>query len=239
MSFPKVVVAGLALVAAQAQAGLLNFGDVVQVGNQSGSVFTPSPVAGDANGWYLNTGIVVGSSSRSVYAGQYVMDYSHDLSAGATTWQQFYSFCLEPDVNLQSFSNPYTVTGLSAAGYDADAISELWGRYYGSINNDLSAAAFQIALWELAFESASSTSLSAGAFRLSSTAGAYSLASSWLASLDGTGPRAYNLAVLVDNQGDKYDRQDLIVQIPVPVPATVALFGLGLVGLAASRRSRR
>ncbi|HEX4910679.1 MAG TPA: hypothetical protein VFV64_07955, partial [Permianibacter sp.] len=88
MSFKKVVVAGLALVAAQAQADLLNFGDVVQVGNQSGSVFTPSPVAGDANGWYQSTGIVVGNSSRSVYAGQYVMDYSHDLSAGATAWQQ-------------------------------------------------------------------------------------------------------------------------------------------------------
>lgn len=237
LSQTKWFCASLALLAAsQAQSNLLNIGDVVQVGNQSGSVFTPSPFAGDSNGWYQSANIVVGSTTRGVQAGQYVMDYSYELGAGASSWQQFYSFCLEPDVNLTSFSNPYSVMSLDAAGYNASAISELWGRYYGAVNNDLSAAAFQIALWELAFENVGSPSLTAGTFRLSSTSGAYSLASSWLSSLDGTGPHAYNLAVLVDNPNDAYNRQDLIVQ--VPLPATLLLFGVGAAGLMLNSRRR-
>lgn len=43
-------------------------------------------------------------------------------------WDQFLSFCLEPNVYLTPFSNPYRVDTLAGAGYQQpnDPIDELW-----------------------------------------------------------------------------------------------------------------
>ncbi len=235
MKFQKLAGALLlAAVAAPAVADVIQLGDVVQIADREGGVFTPTPVPGNANGLYTAVSFTVAGTSRSANAGLYVLDFSHDLSAGSTSWSQFLSFCLEPDVNLTGFSNPYTAMSLSAAGYNSQAVAELWGRYRDDVVNDVTAAAFQIALWELGYDGGSKN-LAAGAFVVNNPASTpYALAAGWLASLDGTGPKAHNLAVLVDNQRDRYDRQDLIVEIPVP--ATALLMGAGLIGFGLRRR---
>lgn len=218
----------------------LTIGDQVQVGNQAGGPFTPSP----DNGLFAGvTFSLNGGSGTSASAGVFVLDYRHVAPTATATWTEFLSFCLQPNVYLTSFSNPYTVQSVGGAGsLYADPngyISELWALYRGSIVDDTTAAAFQVALWELAYGS-TDLLLASGDFMLTSYGSVYNTAQLWLDSLTGEGPRAEGLVVLVDNPNDAYDRQDLITQVSVPEPATLGLMGLGLLGIGfAGRRKRR
>ena len=234
----KLITASLAIGAASiAGAGPLTIGEQVYVENKAGDAFTPSSVSGDSNGLYSSVSFQLnGSGGVSTSAGLFVLDYSRN---NATDWTQFLTFCLEPDVFLTPFSNPYAVNAVGSAGsplYPAGLISELWGRYRGAVVNDVAAAAFQVSLWELAYGT-TDLNLSTGAFRLTSGGAVGTLASTWLSSLNGSGPMASGLVVLVNNQR-MADRQDLITQ-NVPEPTTLALFGLGLLGFGISRRRKQ
>ena len=145
----STLAAGLLLLGAgAAQATPIGNGDLVEVRNRAGNAFTPTPVAGDSNGlWKGLTFRLDEKRNYRVAAGMFVLDYR--TQGGA--WNEFYSFCLEPDVYLMPFSNPYSVSTLPVSGYNG-AIAELWGRHRAAVTNDLAAAAFQVAIWELSYD---------------------------------------------------------------------------------------
>ncbi len=225
-----------ATISTTAHAGIV-VGAQYEVADRNGNVFTPNADSGlyAAVGFTLNAGTAQ-QRGVSAHAGVFSLDYrAHGTSAA---WQSFMSFCLQPEVYLTPFQNPYTARAPGDAGYDLARISELWGTYYSGVDSDVEAAAFQVALWELSYGDRD-RNLSTGSFRLNDAGGAIgTLAQGWLNAIEANnGPTANNLVVLVDTRGSNgSDRQDLLTH-NVPEPSTLALLGVGL--FAAGLRRRR
>jgi hypothetical protein len=181
----------------------------------------------------LNQSVVVtvDSVNKTVRAG--VFDLNATTVPGGS-YVRLLAFCLQPDVQLSPYDNPYTAVDLDGAGVALDplGISKLWAEYRDDVVSGVTAAAFQLAVWELAYDG--DTDLTDGEFRAAGAAGsAAATAQGWLSSLANLTKKAPNLFVLQDNQGG-YDRQDLLIQ--TPIPGTLGLVGLGLLGLGALRR---
>lgn len=159
------------------------------------------------------------------------------LDGGAS----FETYCVDLYQHI-SFGDPpyteYTPPGTSHVFADSRAYTDL-GRLYataGLVNNAISEAAFQIAVWEIAYETTS------GAYDLASgsatftggsadSSGALTLASSWLAHLtSGSFP---GIQVI-----ESRDHQD-VIYAPVPEPETYAMFLAGLAAMTFVARRRK
>jgi hypothetical protein len=182
------------------------------------------------------------TASGSGYAGGFVTS----LNGGPS----FTSYCVDLFEYI-SFGNTYsnyTLVDGSAHAFtntraDAD-IGKLFA-LHPTITNELNEAAFQIAVWELSYETATTYDVSTGNAKFSggtaASSGALALANSWLAGL-----KSIKVGVDIDvlesfTTRTATGRQDVVFAPPVPEPSTYVLMAAGLLsmGFVARRRSRR
>jgi hypothetical protein len=154
----------------------------------------------------------------------------------------FVSYCVDlyQHITFGTLYPEYTAPGTSHVfSNTARAYGDL-GRLYsiaGTVDTSVEEAAFQIAAWEIAYETdAGAYSLGAGSARFSggtaNSSGALTLASTWLAGL-GAGS-AVGINVI-----ESREHQDVIFA-PVPEPSALALMLAGLAATAGfARRTQR
>ena len=168
------------------------------------------------------------------------------FSASLNGGPSFTSYCVDlyEYLGFGTTYNDYTlVAGASHAFANASAATDI-GKLFAEknvIGSATAQAAFQIAIWEIAYETSGVYNLGTGAAKFSggtaSSSGALSLASTWLGNLAGTTNNSYTLWTLdsIGNPG----HQDQVFAAPVPEPSTYALLAGGLlcIGFFARRRS--
>jgi PEP-CTERM motif len=176
----------------------------------------------------LSTVLTQGATS----AGGFLMSYN----SGPT----FESYCVDLFQHI-AFGDTYTDYGTPGTTHvfaNNRAYTDL-GRLYataGVVNNAVEEAAFQIAAWEIAYET------QPGAYNLSSgvatflggsadSSGALALASTWLGNLTNGG---HPDVLVIESDG----HQDMIYAA-VPEPQTYAMFMAGLAAMTFVARRRR
>ena len=187
--------------------------------------------ASGSNGWYQSTSYTLNGTGRSAAAGMFRL--TGTSTNGAV--QDFLAFCLEP---LETLTLPKDHTVGTTLGTSVlDRLGALMSNAFTLVTGSQSAAAFQMAAWEIANESNGSLDLAQGGFRITSAGtGTQSLAQSWL-NLIGSGQwtSGGNVTILSAS-----GTQDLLTNIaPVPVPAAGVMLLGGLAGLGALRRRRK
>lgn len=172
--------------------------------------------------------------------------FSTVLNGGPT----FTSYCVDLYETI-SFGDPaytnYSLVDGSAhfiaphAAADAD-IGKLFSAGH-LVNNAKTQAAFQIAIWEIAYETGGSYNLSTGTAQFSggtaASSGALMLATSWLGSLDSNTMDVKVLESL--SIRNIKGHQDVVFAQAVPEPSTYALMAAGLMSICfvARRRSQK
>lgn len=165
--------------------------------------------------------------------------------------ENFTAFCLDILVTMKSGKNYATTTSpfpsdpLTAS--QIANIGRLFNTAYGVadlLTNAAKSAGFQLALWEIIYETSATFSLGSGNFTATNSAGATGRANEFLANLDGpTVGKGWNLTFLESLDGRDADRvrdsQNLVTATPVPLPAAAGLLLAALAGLGALRRRAR
>lgn len=138
------------------------------------------------------------------------------------------------------FSNSY---GLSSVA--KDRVQSVFDANYATLDasNGDHAAAFQMALWEAAYEDDDAAlSVSSGVFQASSHGSTHRANRYLLNAANYAGDSVWNLSFLeVDGNADRgrYTGQNLVTVSPVPVPAAGLMLVTGLLGMGAITRRRR
>ena len=118
-------------------------------------------------------------------------------------------------------------------------IDRLFTSAYHTVTTGVTAAAFQVALWEIIYDDGGVFDLDAGNFYTplnngcEYNAAVETQADSFLAGLAGAGTGGYSLTYLHSENG-----QDLVTASPVPLPAAGWMLLAGVSGLVAMRRRR-
>ncbi|MBC8056768.1 MAG: PEP-CTERM sorting domain-containing protein [Rhizobiales bacterium] len=170
------------------------------------------------------------------------------FSASLNDGPSFTTYCIDlyEYIGIGSTYTDYTlVAGASHAFANTNAVADI-GKLYAENNliaNATAQAAFQIAIWEIAYETTGAYNLGTGAAKFSggtaASSGALTMASNWLTALSTTTNSGYTVWAL-DSIG-KPGHQDQVFAAPVPEPSTYALMAGGLLamGFFARRRASR
>lgn len=121
-------------------------------------------------------------------------------------------------------------------------LDKLFSSVYAEVDTTQEGAAFQVAIWEIVYDSAAGFDLGDGDFEASNNIDVINLADTYLAGLGGAATGVYDLTFLSTASGyANNNSQSLVTAIPAPVPLPAAglMLGAGLAGLGALRRLRK
>jgi hypothetical protein len=196
--------------------------------------------------------------NNNVYTGAYNFSMnmnSPDTSAYAKTLltPSFSAYCIDV-VSLASSSYlPYTISDLEGAPLtsvgsamtplQANALRELFGRFYGSVNNLILDEAFAAATWEIVFEPGATYGtwdLDSGRLVMNGLdsngyGDAHNIAETWLGTLNGDSTKFDNHVFALTNPGTQdyaLARAGFGGDAAIPEPLTASSMVLAMVGLA-------
>jgi hypothetical protein len=160
----------------------------------------------------------------------------------------FLSYCIDLTQSAELYGSDSSYTRVAGGSYSfanpgaAASLSKLFTFAGSLVNSAPTSAAFQLAVWEIVYESPSNA-YAMGSGRAvfgpgQSNAATITLADSWLSALSAT-PATAPISILASP-----NRQDLVyggATAPIPEPSTYALMiaGLGALGFVARRRSNK
>lgn len=161
-----------------------------------------------------------------------------DIAAPFSVGDKLEAFCVE--LGIQVGSGLYTLHHGSTFFADlgkpsaASDLGKLFRNYYSLTGTDrVLSAAFQLAVWEIVYDSPMLDILAGNFIANGTFSGARAIADGWLASLSDPGLKGMKFYVLASE-----NRQD-IAFIPVPEPGMLLLIGSGLLfGVGLRRRIR-
>jgi len=170
--------------------------------------------------------------------GNYFSGFQNIEVVNGSNTSSFAALCVDPIQYSSTGPTNYTTPGFGAffGTTKAAEITQLYNyAYAGTLGNNQNAAAFQLALWEIANDNQNLGT--GGVHTTGSTNGSVAAAAQLLLtnfSSAATSP-SYSFAVYQSNT-----LQDFLVATPVPEPGTYAMFlaGLGLMGAIARRRTK-
>jgi hypothetical protein len=166
--------------------------------------------------------------------------------AGANS---FLAYCIDPahwsSGSYQVYYDPVPITTVSSIfSAQAGNLQKLFDKYYaGTISNNANAAAFQLALWEIANDDQNTGTGAVRANGAATNATVLANANAILGSYASyAGPHLFNLSFYQVHRDAPVNAvgQSYVVATPVPEPTTVAmvLAGLGMLGFVGRKGVR-
>jgi hypothetical protein len=196
----------------------------------------------------------------NVYTGAY--NFALDMSSPSTSdyakanlTPSFTAYCIDVIQEASSSYQTYTIADLEDAPLNsvgpmttakANALRELFGRFYAGVDNVIKDEAFAAAIWEISYENGNAWDLDTGHFVMNGLdsnglGNAHNLAELWLSQLNGdTSKFDYHLVALTNPGYQDYalTRAGTGGSPPIPEPLTASAVTMAAVALAGYLKRR-